>query len=580
MNSLKKLLLISVALGSFMILAYNLVWSPDWQVQRWPETRLRALYVQAVFAASIDLSDGKNHQLLIDAIQAREPEIEEIVFRRLLVSLGIAITITAGLSLLPGLLGRGKEGRLRGAELASVEDLKRLLFWRQHRRQMAFAAVYVALGVGLGAMFFKSLPAATLLGFFGLAAFMLAEFLSAGQLKKPTGIRIGGVEIPIEMEGRHTVVFGTTGAGKSMIIYSAILDARNRGDRGFVIDIGGACWRRFARKGDVLLAPGDEQSVKWNPFAEIRNRFDFLELARAAIPDGTGEAAGFHDMARMLLAVVMEKMHAEGNWSVSRLLYLICSSKREEMNAVVLGSPADVYTQDGAERLLQSVRAVLTTYLVAWSFIEDGGDFSIRDWIRNAPPGTWLFAKYSDGNATVMKDLLTSWFTLSVKETISDDQNIPPPTWTIADEFDSMGEASAARPALTKLRRYNGRCLLGVQTVAQLWDTYERDAAQVLLSCLSNQIYLRAGDPETAEYCSKALGEQEFLRQEQSRSRQGLLGLGGDPSKSEAERHALERIVLPSEMMTLADRVGYLKLAGDLPIVKIKVPIPSTEKRS
>lgn len=179
-----------------------------------------------------------------------------------------------------------------------------------------------------------------------------------------------------------------------------------------------------------------------------------------------------------------------------------------------------------------------------------------------------------------MRDLLACWFQVAIKETIGNDQNIPPATWVVADEFDSMGAVSSARDALTKLRRYNGRCLLGVQTVAQLWSTNGRDNAQVLLSCLSNQVYLRAGDPETAEYCSKALGDQEFLRQEQSRSRQGLLGLGGDPSKSEAERHALERIVLPSEMMTLADRVGYLKLAGDLPIVKIKVPIPPTEKRS
>jgi len=580
MNSLKKILLITVAVSSFSVAAYNLVLSPDWQVKRWPETRLRAQYVQAVFAASIDLAGGKNHQMLIDAIRVHDPEIEEKIFNRLLASLAITVGITAGLSLLPGLLGSGKEGRLRGSELASAGHLKRQLFRRRYSRQIALASVYTVVGVGLGAVVFKSLPAAAALGLSGLATFLLAEFLSVGQLKKPTGIRIGGVEIPIEMEGRHTVVFGTTGAGKSMIIYSAILDARRRGDRGFVVDIGGACFHRFARRGDVLLAPGEANSVKWNPFAEIRNRYDFLEMARASIPDGTGEVAGLHDMARTLLAVVMEKMHADGDWSVTKLLFLICSSTREEMNHVVVGTPADVYTQDGAERLLQNVRSVLTTYLVAWHFIEEGGDFSIRDWIRDKPAGTWLFAKYSDGNATVMRQLLACWFKLAISETISDDRNTPPPTWFVSDEFDSMGAVSAARDALSKMRRYNGRCLLGMQTVAQLWSTYGRDNAQVLLSCLSNQVYLRAGDPETAEYCSKALGDQEFLRQEQSRSRRGLLGLGGDPSKSEAERHAMERIVLPSELMTLPDRVGYLKLAGDLPIVKIKVPIPSTEKRS
>jgi hypothetical protein len=578
MNTIKKILLLIIAVSSFTATAYNLVWTPDWQIERWPETRLRAAYLQAALSAAIDLPGAKNHQILLDAIRARDPEIENTVFNRLLVSLSLTIVLTTAASVLPGFLGRGKEGRIRGAELASANRLRRLIWQRRHQKEIILATGYSLLFSLISAILFKTLIAGCAGLVLGVVIYLIVE-----RTRKPDPqlkpITIGNIEIPPDVEGRHFLVSGTPGSGKSMLIYRVIQCARRRGDRGFVMDIGGACHRRFARNGDLILAPGEPGSVKWNPFAEIRSRFDFMEIARAAIPDGNGDAQGWHEMARTLLAVVMEKMHGEGDWSVTRLLYVICSSKREEVSEAVAGTPADVYAQDGAERLLQSVRSVLTTYLVAWHFIEDGGDFSIRDWIRNAPADGWLFAKYSDGNATVMRQLLASWLKIAITETIGDDNNPPPRTWFIADEFDSLGAVSAARDALSKMRRYNGRCLFGMQTVAQLWSTYGRDNAQVLLSCLSNQIYLRTGDPETGEYCSRALGDQEFLRQERSRSRRGLLGLGGDPSKSEAERHAMERIVLPSELMTLPDLVGYLKLAGDLPMAKINIPVPSTEKR-
>lgn len=578
MNSVKKLLLIVAAVGSFAVAAYNLVWAPDWQVVRWPEVRLRSAYVTAQVSAALDFA-GHSDASMINSIQAYDSKIEQKLFVRLLLSLGIACGVTVGLALIPALVGSGKEGGIRGARLATVGELRRRITWHRYKRHVLLLALYVGGGMASGWLFFHSPIAVGAALFIAVALFVSAEYLSKGTLTQRPGVSIGGVQIPEEMEGRHFLVCGSTGAGKSLLIYQMILDARRRQDRGFVLDIGGACYRRFGRRGDLLLAPGDPKSVKWNPFLEIRNRFDFLELARAAIPDGTGEGQGFHDMARVLLATVMEKMYNEGDFSISRLLFIVCASKKEELNQIVDGTPADVYTQDGGERLLQSVRSVLTTYLVAWQFIEDNGDFSVRDWTRKAQAGQWLFVRYSDGQVTVLRQLLASWLKLAISETIGDDEHIPPPTWFVADEFDSLGAVSAARDALSKLRRYGGRCVLGVQTVAQLWATYGRDIATVLLSCLSHQVYLRAGDPETAEYCSKALGDHEFLRQEQSRSRRGLLGLGGDPSKTDAERHTTERIVLPSEILSLPDRVGYLNVAGAYPVAKIKIPIPPTEKR-
>lgn len=579
MNSIKKLLLIVVAGGAFFVSAYNLVWAPDWQLKRWPEVRLRAAYVEAVAVAATRPIGDLDTEARIKLILSREPEMERMIFNRLLISLAIAVAVTVSLTLIPGVIGAGNEGRLRGSQLSSPLALRKRLMWRRYKKPVLLSLLYsaaFAVLVSFLAGAFGGVAGAVL----GLCTFLCAEYFSTGSVRAVPGISIGGVQIPAEMEGRHFLIAGSTGAGKSLAIYQMVLDARRRGDRGFVLDIGSACTRRFLKKGDLQLAPDVQNAVKWNPFLEIRNRFDFLELARSAIPDAQGDAQGFHDMARVLLATVMEKMYGDGDFSVSRLLYIVCSEKKEELNKIVVGTPADVYTQDGAERLLQSVRSVLTTYLVAWQFIEDGGDFSVRDWIRRAPAGQWLFVRYSDGQVTVMRQLLACWLKLAITETIGNDESPPPPTWFVADEFDSLGAVSAAKDALSKMRRYNGRCVFGVQTVAQLWATYGRDVSTVLLSCLSHQLFLRAGDPETAEYCSKALGDQEVLRYEKSRSQRGLFGLGGDPSKTEAERHANERIVMPSQFLTLPDRVGYLNLAGDLPVARVKIPIPTSERAS
>ena len=576
MQSLKKLILLAFAISTFSVLAYNLVLSPDWQVAHWPETKLRAIYIESTAKLLINSND-QHHQNVVSAVKAHDPEIEETIFKRVLISSVLTVVLTAALNLIPLILGFRSDDRVRGSQLITALQLRKIILTRLARKPFLMCILYVVLFSTLGLIAFVKtglLTAVLVFSLVGAGGFFLVEYLQKGTLKPVKKITVGGVPIPPEVEGRHFIIEGTTGAGKSQAIYKMLIDARRRGDRALIMDIGGAYCQRFHRRGDLLLAPGEAGSIQWSPFLEIKSRYDFLELARACIPDGMGANAAFHDMSRVLFATVMEKMYAAGDYSVNRLIYLVCTSKKEELNEFVTGTPADVYTQDGGERLLQSVRSVCSTYLTAWSFLPDQGDFSLKGWIRNSRSGQCLFIKYSDNQIAVMRQLLASWLQIAITETLCLDEKKAVPTWFIADEFDSLGQVSAAKDALTKLRKYQGRCVFGVQTVAQLYATYGREIAQVLLSCLSTKLYLRCGDPDTAEYCSKSLGDEEILRQERSRSRRGLFGLGGDPSRNDAERHVTHRIVLASELENLPDLAGYLSIAGDYPTAKVKIPIP------
>ena len=104
-------------------------------------------------------------------------------------------------------------------------------------------------------------------------------------------ITLAGVAIPVmDGEAKHFKLIGTTGTGKSTAVQEIVSAALARGDRAVIADPDGGYLRRFYRKdrGDVILNPFDERSVKWDLFKEIRNPYDFEQLARSLIPDNEG----------------------------------------------------------------------------------------------------------------------------------------------------------------------------------------------------------------------------------------------------------------------------------------------------
>ena len=122
--------------------------------------------------------------------------------------------------------------------------------------------------------------------------------------------------------------------------------------------------------------------------------------------------------------------------------------------------------------------------------------------------------------------------------------------------MDSLGKVTSLRNALSKLRKYGGRCVLGLQTIAQLRSTYGKDEAQTLMANVATKVILRAGDGETAEYFSQEFGNQEIERTQVTRTTT-MVGFG--TSKARNTVRETRRTVLESEIAALRDLEAYLK---------------------
>lgn len=376
-------------------------------------------------------------------------------------------------------------------------------------------------------------------------------------------VNLGGVVVPSELENQHFLFAGTTGSGKTQGIIRVLQAVRRRGKRALIADAGGGFLSRLYAPGDVIFNPFDSRSVDWSPFADIRADYDCQRMAKAAIPDGTGDSAEWHHYAQTLLGEVLLAMHTKGERSVKLLLNYLSVADVPTMALLLAGTPAAILCAKGNDKMLSNTRGIISTYMTAWRYLPDTGQFSIRDWVRADGANHWVFVTYRDDQSALLRALVSTLLELAIVEGLSLSEDTSRDLWYVFDEVDSLGKVSSLRSGLTKLRKYGCKCVLGLQTISQLRSTYGKDEAQTLLGNIGTKLILRAGDGETAEYFSHEIGDQEVTREQHGYS-DSKGGSWVQPNNSSGSSvtyvQETKRTVLASDISGLRDLRGYLKM--------------------
>ena len=238
------------------------------------------------------------------------------------------------------------------------------------------------------------------------------------------------------------------------------------------------------------------------------------------------------------------------------------SASQKDLEPLLAGTAAAVLTQKGNDKMLNNTRATMVPYLAALEYLPDQGTFSIRDWVRSEGRSNWLFVTYRDDQMNLLRNLVATALEMALVEGLSLPEDQSRGLWFIMDEVDSLGKITSLRGGLTKLRKYGGRCVLGLQTVSQLRTTYGRDEAQTLVANTSVKCILRAGDAETAKSMEQELGDQEITRYQVNDSF-STNDSSTSTSTSTSTHVVRQSAVLASEVMGLPDLHGFLKMPGD-----------------
>ncbi len=380
-----------------------------------------------------------------------------------------------------------------------------------------------------------------------------------------SAITLAGIMIPALDETKHFKLIGTTGTGKSTAIQEIMHSALARGDRAVIADPDGGYLQRFYQKdrGDIILNPFDARSVKWDLFSEIKNAYDVDQLARSLIPDHEGPDRSWRGYARTFFTAVTRQAHDAGISDVGELYRLLVVADAGELRGLVRGTPAQPFLDENNGRMFDSIRSVTSSAVGALDYVaqQTAPRFSVREWVNEDTPGV-LFIPYKAGQIAALRSTVSGWMRLAIFETM-DRGGRNPRLWFVVDELDALGQIDGLKDALARLRKFNGRCILGFQSIAQVSSAYGQGDAHTIVENCGNTLILRCSASEgggTARFASQLIGEREVLRTTVSRSRRTTDVLG---SVAHSEHFSVEPAVLPAQIEQLPDLAGYLKYASD-----------------
>jgi len=386
-------------------------------------------------------------------------------------------------------------------------------------------------------------------------------------------LTLAGIAVPAQDEAKHFKVIGTTGTGKSTAIREMLAGALARGDRAVIADPDAGYLQRFYRpdRGDVLLNPFDERSVKWDLFSEIKSAYDVEQLSRSLIPDHGDQDRSWRDYARTFFTAVTRQAHDAGIKDVGELYRLLVAGDVGELRELVRGTAAQPFLDEHNSRMFDSIRSVTSSAVGALEYIgrQEGQGFSIREWVKNKAPGV-LFIPYKAGQIAALHSTISAWMRLAIFEAMDQEEQSEQGgraangrLWFVVDELDALGQIDGLKDALARLRKFGGRCVLGFQSIAQVSSTYGHGNAHTIVENCGNTLILRCSASEgggTARFASQLIGEREVMHTTVSKSRRHTELWG---SVTHSQHLSLESAVLPSQVEQLPDLAGYLKYASD-----------------
>ena len=387
---------------------------------------------------------------------------------------------------------------------------------------------------------------------------------------KSKGLTLAGQPVPESDETKHFKMIGTTGTGKSTAIRELLAGALERGDRAVIADPDGSYLNRFydPHRGDQILNPFDSRAARWDLFREMTQLHDADQLSRSLIADTEGAEASWRNYARVFLTSLLRQLHRVKHNDPGELYQLIATTPVDDLRDLLADTPAGPYLAQDNGRFFGAVRAVANTHLSALEHIAHQSSrdcLSVRDWIRTGH-GV-LFLPYSANEIATLRSIISTWMRLAIFETMNNsaspgegrgDQRL----WFAIDELDALGQIDGLKDALARLRKFGGRCILGLQSIAQVSGTYGRAEAQTIVENCGNTLILRCSASEgggTARFASSLIGEREVIREQITKSTRPNEWLA---SRSVAQHHVTESAVLASEIEQIPDLHGFLKFAS------------------
>lgn len=376
---------------------------------------------------------------------------------------------------------------------------------------------------------------------------------------RPT-IDFGGMQLPISEATSHFLLLGTTGSGKTVILrllMQSVLPEIGSGvdARAVVYDakqdmvplVSAIAPKALCR----ILHPFDERGVAWDMCADVREPRVAVELVFTLFPREHESQPFFSNAVRLLAyKTIISFMLSGDEWTFADLLIALSSTRRLKHILKRHPETRDVIHQLFRDpKLLANIESTIATMLLTYSPVAAAwesakGKFSLRQWTNEE---SILIL----GNSDVSRAAIDSLNRCIVKRlsdlTLAQSESFTRRNWFFLDEASEAGRLDGLVSLVKKGRSKGAVVVLAAQGITGFQDEklYGVHITSDLLAQFGNRFFGRLECPDTSEYASRLVGDQEIEQITISRT------YAQHNSTTHNQQIVTRRAVLPVEFMNV-----------------------------
>lgn len=377
----------------------------------------------------------------------------------------------------------------------------------------------------------------------------------------PQAFQWGPFQFTDEDAEAHFLALGTTGSGKTLILrllQQSVLSyvGQGHGYRGLCYDAKQDMYPILSAYCEPdrikLLNPFDARGVAWDIAKDVTRSSVAMEIAFTLIPEVSDNSPFFRNAARhSAWGIMCSYMLSGHDWSFADLLRGL---RDEEVCQRILQRHHQtehlirMYYRD--PKLVNDIFATIASATmlyepIAASWEKSSEKIALSDCMENE----YIVVL---GNSEVSRQTIDRLNAVLFKRwtdlILSQPDGTTKRFWTFVDELSEAGYLAGLPSFLKKARSKGGRCVVACQSIEGLRSDkmYGDKVTPDFLSCFGNRMFTRLECPETAEFCSKYIGDQEIVQTSETKS--------GTHSKSQSSvsySKVVQRTVLPSEFMNI-----------------------------
>ena len=381
--------------------------------------------------------------------------------------------------------------------------------------------------------------------------------------------KLVGVSLPSVAPMTGILAQGAQGSGKSLAIHDLMRQVFKKKKKCIIYDQSGEFFRAYYRPGkDFFFNPACEGSVPWSIFSELKYVYDADTLAQAFLPQKAGVSSGpnafFEDAARALFSVILLRLTERGAMNTSDIAKAFFEMPEAEMDLLIAKSVASSAVGGDSKAQRQGVISSIAIYLNGIASVANG-TWSIREFLDRDDDARFFILGTEDTRAMfapLYRLLLSvSFAVISAKQEIVHKDKY----WFFLDEVHTLGDVKLDEQLAT-LRKFGVCIVSGIQSESQFITSMGKERAETVMNCFNSILMLRVNEPNMMKRAAERLGKLDM----QMVSVNQTLAVtewrdGAGMAKSEQEKW----LVMPSEIGTLSNCTGFLKLVGAYPTARV-----------